>query len=96
MDLSVINIAAVSDRVNLRGVAPHREQDGPVTRAQPYPGGTLSAFTSPIPDFANAFSLVSICARVVAMSLRNWRTAADVNSISFMNHSSHNAIKKSN
>jgi hypothetical protein len=37
--------------------------------------------------------LRSICARVVAVSLRHWRTAAEVNSISFTQLYSHNAIK---
>jgi hypothetical protein len=65
------NIAAVSDRVNCDGVALHREQDAPVSRAQPHSGAPLSAFTLPIPVSANGFSLVSICARVVAVSLRH-------------------------
>jgi hypothetical protein len=47
------------------------------------PDAPLSAFTSPIPVSANVFNLRSICARVVAVSLRHWRPAAEVNSISF-------------
>src|ERR1700726_3403214 len=41
MVLSAINIAAVADRVNCDGVTLHREQDAPVTRAQPHSGGTF-------------------------------------------------------
>src|SRR4029077_20891803 len=36
--LSVVNIAAVSDRVNCDGVGPYREQDAPVAGAQPHSG----------------------------------------------------------
>jgi len=59
------------------------------------PDAPLSAFTSPIPVSANVFNLRSIYARVVAVSLHHWRTAAEVNSISFTPHISHNAIQKS-
>jgi hypothetical protein len=41
----------------------------------------LSAFTSPAPVSANAASLMLICARVAAVSLRHWRAAAEVNDL---------------
>jgi hypothetical protein len=59
------------------------------------PATPFSAFTSPNPVSAYAFNLRSIYARVVAVSFRHWRTAAEVNSISFTSQKSHSAIKKS-
>jgi hypothetical protein len=80
---SVVDIAAVSDRVNGDGVSPDCEQHAPVADAQRIPATPLSAFTSPTPVSAKAVNLRSICARVAAVSLRHWRTAAEVNAISF-------------
>jgi hypothetical protein len=42
--LSVVNIAAVSDRVNCDGVGPYREQDAPVAGAQPHSGCAFERF----------------------------------------------------
>jgi hypothetical protein len=92
--LSVVNVAAVSDRVNCDRVSLDREQDPPVPERNRIPDTPLSAFTSPTPVSANAFNLRSICARVLAVSLRHWRTAAEVNSMSFTSWLSHNAINK--
>jgi hypothetical protein len=56
------------------------------------PATPLSALTSPTPVPANAVNLTSIWARVAAVSLRHWRTAAEVNAISFTLVISHNAM----
>src|SRR5437660_7843025 len=93
--LSLINIAAVSDCVNRDRIALDREQDAPVTRPQPHARRSLERLHVADPGSANVFNLRSICARVVAVSLRHWRIAAEVNSISFTSHVSHNAMLKS-
>jgi hypothetical protein len=80
--------------MNCDGVGFDRKQDAPVSGRNRIPGVPLSAFTSPTPVSANVFNLRSICARVVAVSLRHWRTAAEVNSISFTGQQSHNAIQQ--
>jgi hypothetical protein len=60
------------------------------------PAAPLSAFTSPTPVSAYAFNFWSICARVVAVSLRHWRTAADREfDLLHEPSSSHNAITQS-
>jgi hypothetical protein len=79
---SIVDIAAMSDRVNGDDVS----VDGEQTRQSPtrnrMPATPLSAFTSPTPVAAKVVNLRSICARVAAVSLRHWRTAAEVNAIS--------------
>jgi hypothetical protein len=42
--ISVVDIAAVSDRVNCDSVGFHREQDAPVARAQPHSGCAFERF----------------------------------------------------
>src|SRR5262245_34977156 len=41
---SIINIAAMSNRVNCDSVAFHREQDTPVAGSQPHSSGTFERF----------------------------------------------------
>jgi hypothetical protein len=73
----------VSDRVNCDHVGFDREQDAPVTGAQPHPDSAFERFHIADAGFRERFNLKSICARVEAVSLRHWRKAAEVNSISF-------------
>ena len=44
VSLSVVNLAAVSDRVNCDGVAFDRKQHAPVTGAQPHSGYAVERF----------------------------------------------------